>query len=86
VGRVCEEVVSARRREASDDPYKLPWQVREVGLVEHALVLAARLRDLGEGTTIGLGVLRTYLTREVRLLAGNNTSGTKDALGLLELY
>jgi len=59
--------------------------VREVGLVEHALVLAARLRDLGEGATIGLGVLRAYLTREVRLLAGNNAGGAKDAPGLLEL-
>jgi hypothetical protein len=85
VGRACEEVVSARRREASDDPYKLPWQVREVGLAEHALVPAARLRDLGEGATVGLGVLRAYLTREVRLLTGNNAGGAKDAPGLLEL-
>jgi hypothetical protein len=85
VGRAREEVVSARRREASDNPHKLPRQVREVGLAKHALVPAARLRDLGKGATVGLGVLRAYLAREVCLLTGNNAGGAKDAPGLLKL-
>jgi hypothetical protein len=48
VGRAREEVVTGRGREAGDDADELPWQVREVGLAEHALVPAAGLRDLGE--------------------------------------
>jgi hypothetical protein len=48
VGRVCEEVVTGRGREAGDNTDELPWQVCEVGLAEHALVLVASLRDLGE--------------------------------------
>ena len=59
--------------------------MREVGLVEYALVPAARLRDLGEGATIGLGILRAYLMWEVYLLTSNNAGGAKDAPGLLEL-
>jgi hypothetical protein len=68
VGRAREEVVTGRGREAGDDTDKLPWQVREVGLAEHALVPAAGLRDLGERGAVRLSALRAYAPRQVRLL------------------
>jgi hypothetical protein len=63
VGRAREEVVTGRGREAGDDTDKLPWQVREVGLVEYALVLVAGLRDLGERGAVYLSALRAYAPR-----------------------
>jgi hypothetical protein len=57
----------------------------EVGLVEHALVLAARLGDLGQGATMGLCVLGAYMAWQVHLLGRDNASSAKDLPGLLEL-
>jgi hypothetical protein len=80
-----EEVVTRGPREAGDDAHELPWQVRQVRLAEHALVPAARLRDLGEGGAIGLGVLCAHAPWQVRLLGRDDASSAKDPPGLLEL-
>jgi hypothetical protein len=54
-------------------------------LAEHALVLAARLQDLGEGGAISLGVLCAYTPWQVRLLGRDDASSAKDPPSLLEL-
>jgi hypothetical protein len=85
VSRAREKVVPRGRREAGHDAHKLPRQVREVGLAEHALVPAAGLRDLRERGAVRLGVLRAYPPRQVRLLSRDQARGAKDASGLLQL-
>jgi hypothetical protein len=60
MGGLGQEVVAGGGREACDDPHKLPWQVRQVGLAEDALVPPASLGDLGQGASMGLSILGPY--------------------------
>ena len=63
-----EKVIPCGGKEAGDDAYKLARQVRQIGLAQYALVLAAGLRNLRERAAVRLCVLRADLARQVCLL------------------
>jgi hypothetical protein len=59
--------------------------VRQVGLAEDTLVLAAGLRDLAERRAPDLGLLSALRPWQVRLRRRDDRGRAKDAPGLLEL-